>query len=651
MLRPSLPAFALICLASLMLGCVQPVTNQPPRDLDLVLGAANHSETETDPSAVPTRQRSFDLEPFFQSGLPTPNTTLPRIITALAYPESFESPYRLEVVGRHLVVRHRPAMVAKIEALLEHLETSRLPPIHLDLHMVKVGLALAEQVAARDGLDTTLAPALREAILAGLADGSAQTLARRRLRLCNGQWSESAEGQSRRPVVRLNVQDGKPIEVQETLEDGLAVKAAIWLAAPGDALLHLEAALQAEEPSKSRRLEMTYHPDLRQPDREVQAGIDLQTLHTTAVRGQMLLDRARWHVFGAAPAPEPDQVVLVLVRARWTPAAALALQPWLPGGRIARTVPIALPESRDLRAEQSASGYVWELKTGEEHASKWFAEERTRQDRAAQSVSNWGPQGSTSFGTDSVDALQWGRGIAADEAFQSGTSTGGWLPLLPDALTAKLAEVQRARWDKDSALFFEWDSLFLVHNTPVVEATAGLLEEVQAWRNRPIRVRAEWLELPPALAEAMLDAEDLTENLAALRAHRLSAPFELVARSGAWSELAVSRNYAVLWGFFAEDRPSPELRTLDQGGKLSLLPRRYGSGRVELELRFSVNELDADSLEPVEEGGGLLHRPRFAQSKLEESFAVENGKPVLLLDASLHSGSEKIRALLVTADF
>src|SRR5438132_8494809 len=106
------------------------------------------------------------------------------------------------------------------------------------------------------------------------------SFARRQLRMTDGQWARAADARSRRPIVRVTVENGQPVEVQETAQDGLALNAAVWLSTAGDAVVHVEAALQSEAPS-DEHARAKFHPLAEKREIELEAEMDLPSVRTT----------------------------------------------------------------------------------------------------------------------------------------------------------------------------------------------------------------------------------------------------------------------------------------------------------------------------------------------------------------------------------
>ncbi len=640
-----------VCLMlAAVLGCqVTTPRNAPPEDLHLALGTA---ELEPVDEEAPGELLVHDLHPFVNAGVDAPVPTVINLVAALAAPDSFAEPYFLRAVhGSLLQLRHERRVVGKARGLLAWLEESALAPLAIDVQLLEVPAALAAPLAERDGNDSRLPTGVYDALLDGLGDGSIRSLARSQLRARNGQAVKAVDERSRRPVVAVELVDGRPVERQQTVSDGLVLEAKVWRAAGDAAILSLEAALQ-DELAASERVEAEYRVG---EEERVRAGVELATLRTTALRGVLRVERGAWHVLGQVPAGE--RVVLALARVSWQPLPELALAP-LPDGRTLRALPIGLPESQAAAAV--ADGYVWELKTGRklEDASGWFQRESARQASSNRAyinevaIDNTGslpvmsPQG-LGFSSPDLSSPVLGQGAGGGfSAFAGDALPGGWRPPLPQELEALRQRLGEADWDEASALAFQLNTLFVLQTPRVVEETEELFAAVHDWKNRPVRVRAEWVEVDARLAAALASPAGLRDNLAAVRAARTLAPVVCSARSGSWTELAAAVSHAVLWGSFGDQRSSPELRALDDGAKLSVLPRRYDSGRVELDVRFALTRVEPTSLAPVDTSGQRLSQPRFAQLGIEETVEVGDGEPVFLSAGASESGG--LRGLLLT---
>lgn len=632
---------SLICVGAVMAGCQSP---EPEQDAPLALGQAlgtPHGLEQTPQPDDPRRLWRCDLSPFVSAGLPGATWELAGVLEELlrARAKAFdEREPEVDASGHVLRVRAEPGSLAAAQDLIAQLRAETTQPILFDVHLVEVPserLAFLDADPAADKADAFLAQLARD-----LGEGRATTLTRRRLRLTPGQRASVRETRSRRPVVRVRVEDGLPTSEQETVEDGLALHATCWLGSGGQALAHVEVALQQEARETPRTLAVGYHrpPDGSKgpQDELVEAAIDLPSVRLTGLRGQLRLAQDTWAVAAAGPAVTAGRRVVALVRARWAqrPASASETQS---RGPVLESLRVALPQ-RTAEVEEERG-----TKSSPFFGSTLFG---GRVDRVLDGLkAEYARQSSVSVRNDIGFGRQipeFSRSLQAADA----SPDDGWVPLLPEPLAAQLREFQAIRWSEGNALVFRWDQLHVLHERSTARRLRELIQGIEAWRNQPLRVRAEWVEVEHAELDGLSTPEGLRAALPRLRTRGVLAAYHLTTRSGAWTELSLAQTEAVLWGYFGPDRASPETRVVSRGSRLGVRPRRYGDGRLELAVRFGHQQTRGGTLDPVRRAGGWVHQPRFHESTLEENLTLRDGEPQLLLAEPTAGG--RLRALVVT---
>ncbi|MEZ6186175.1 MAG: hypothetical protein R3F62_14340 [Planctomycetota bacterium] len=611
-----------VALCALLIGCSAPTAPPaaPPRALAAALGAPSPA-----PGPVgddPREVARLDVAPFVEAGHPDAASRLHDLLDGLLRARAAGRGARapelaLEPSGHVLRVRAEDPELALAHSVFLGLRAEVTTPIALDVHLLEVPSARVGALPGPAAGVQELLVALRQ----DLEQGAAQTLVRRRLRLTPGLRASARETYARRPAVRVTLEDGLPVVHQETVEDGLALHATAWLGARGDALAHLELALQREAAEEPRTLAVGY----RREGAATEAGIDLPQVVLAGLRAQLRLEQGAWQVAAAGPAERPGRALLALVRASWTAAPT-------PDGEY-RSLRVALPHRvRELaeEAEAKKSAFFGSSMFGgrTEHVLDGLEQEFFRQQ--AVTVHN-----------------DLGFGLGVRLAPPNPVDDAGWTPLFPEELAAQRARVEALSWGPGTELVYLWDQLHVLHDASVADRLQSLLEAVEAWRNRPLRVQAEWIEAEPQALEGLDTVAALRAALPDLRAGRVLDAYTLSARSGAWTELSASHNAAVLWGSFGPDRASPETRVVTRGSRLGVRPRRYGDGRLELALRFGHQQVNGASLTPVAQGAGWIHKPRFHESTLEHTLTVTPGEPQLLLGESTPDG-RRLRALVVT---
>jgi hypothetical protein len=638
-----------LSLAGLVLvACSAPPEEaEAPPVLANALGARDFGPKKATPDD-PRELLTYDYEPFVQSGLNGVGPTLEGLVRELLEARSVASEERRGEVtrwGHVLVVRAEPKALKMVRSFLRQLELEKIQPIAFDVHLVAVA---GERLAFMDADEPSdVTPKFMAQLERDLSAGKARTLVRRRMRLTPGMRQSVRETTSRRPVVRIAVDKGLPSTEQETVEDGLAVHATCWLASGGYAMAHLEFALQLEAPdAKKRTLAASFHPLVENGAKRpaIEAAIDLPRLRLIGFRSQVRLVRGRWQAVAAGPAVETGQRVLALVRATWAQS---------PSGRVAdaaaghqlRSLRVALLQRQGAEAEERAaqkSTFFGSSMLGgrTKDVLNGLSQEYSRQQLV--SVSNDIGFGRQIIG-DKLAKHMWSSSAQTGVVFPTHMPPSGWTPLLPAKLDEKRRAFESVRWGRSTRLLMAWDQLHVIQAPQAVARLESLVGAVEAWRNRPLKVRAEWVEITQAEADTLRDPARLVQALPDLRQRRVVSPYFLSARSGAWTELSLTESEAVLWGFFGDDRPSPEIRFVPRGSRLSIRPRRYGSGRVELRLRFVHDE--AESLAPVKRAQGLIHKPESRRSRLEQVLTVTRGQPQLLLAGSVEG---RVRALVVT---
>lgn len=651
-MRPAAPIS--LALATLLVACE---SAPPPRDdappvLANALGALDLGPTRAS-ADDPRELLAYDFEPFIQAGLSDAGGTLRGLLQELLNARAAATSERegsVLVVGHVLAIRAEPPSLKLVKAFLQRLEAEKTQPIALDIHLVSVPDECLKSLDA--GEPQPLEPAFFERLEADLASGAAQTLIRRRLRLTPGKRRSVKETTSRRPVVRIALESGLPTTEQETVEDGVALHATCWLSGGGAAMTHLEFALQREAPKgRERTLAASYHlPKRGGKVEEIEAAVDLPRLRLTGLRTQARLQRGRWQAVAAGPSVDAGQRVVALVRADWSQDPGGAV-PGAPKGHALESIRVAVLQRGSGAAEERAakkSVFFGNIDSGAKAATvlQGLKGEYARQSSVSvHNEFNYEPGRMPHFFGDGLSSFTWSAS-GQTQGLIAAPGQEGWSPLLPQALESQRKSFGAVRWGRTTRLLLAWDQLHVVQSEGAIRELKGLIRGVEAWRNRPLRVRAEWLALSPAQADELRDPAALAAALPQLRERRILSPYVLETRSGAWTELSLIENEGVLWGFLGDDRPSPEIRFVPRGSRLSLRPRRYGSGRVELKVRFSHDQARAKSLDPVARAEGLIHKPESRQARAEQVLRVERGKPQLLLAGSTRGG--RVEALVVT---
>ncbi|MBL4843950.1 MAG: hypothetical protein JKY65_00370 [Planctomycetes bacterium] len=650
-MRPALPtALAFSCCALLACQSGPEHTEEAPAELATALGALDlgpKTPTEDDPRSL----LAYDFEPFVQAGLTDAGPTLSGLLRGLMSARAAATNERLgevQQVGHVLAIRAEPQTLGLAKSFLARLEREKTQPISLDLHLVVVADGRLGFLDAKR--PRPLNAAFLKQLDKDLAAGTARTLMRRRLRLTPGKRRSIHETTSRRPVVRITLENGLPVAQQETVEDGIALHATCWLAGGGYVMTHLEFAAQQQAPTgQDRTLAASFRLPVtgkESPRPKVKAAIDLPRVRLTGLRTQARLERGRWQVVAAGPSVDAGHRLVALVRADWSQDPGGAIKGAARGHEI-RSLRVALLQRggglAEERAAQKSVFFGTSMLGGRtQNVLGGLKSEYTRQ--SSVSVRN-----DIGFGRQLIDATKSRHTWSAPGQTRSqGLAWAeSWTPLLPAKLDEQNQAFARIRWGASTKLLLAWDQLHVVHSPAAIRELQGLVKGVESWRNRPLQVRAEWLSLSPAEADALRDPAKLAAALPNLRTRRVFSPYFLNTRSGAWSELSHVENEGVLWGFFGDDRPSPEVRFVPRGSRLSVRPRRYGSGRIELKLRFAHDQAPARSLTPVARAEGLIHKPQSRQSQIEQVLSMKQGEPRLLLAGAAPSGG-RVQALVVT---
>jgi hypothetical protein len=654
-MRPATPIS--LAFATLLVACesAPPPREEPPPVLANALGALDLGPTRVSKDD-PRELLAYDFEPFIQAGLSDAGWTLQRLLQELLSSRAAATSERegtVLLIGHVLAIRAERPSLDLAQAFLSRLEAEKTQPIALDIHLVSVP---DERLSALDvGEPKPLGEAFFKGLDADLASGAAQTLIRRRLRLTPGKRRSIKETTSRRPVVRIGLEEGLPTTEQETVEDGVALHATCWLSGGGAAMTHLEFALQREAPKgRERTLAASYHLPKREGKKaeEIQAAIDLPRLRLTGLRTQARLQRGRWQAVAAGPSVDTGRRVVALARADWAQEPGEAI-PGAAKGHTLESLRVAVLQRGSGAAEEAEarkSVFFGHIDSGAktstvlrglkgEYARQSSVLVRNELNLDSGRMPFFFGEGMSDFASNFNSSGQ-SQSVAATPKLE------GWSPLLPSELETKRKSFGAVRWGRTTRLLLAWDQLHVVQSQGAIRELKGLIRGVEAWRNRPLRVRAEWLTLSPSQADALRDPEALAKALPQLRERRILSPYVLETRSGAWTELSLVENEGVLWGFLGDDRPSPEIRFVPRGSRLSLRPRRYGSGRVELKVRFSHDQARAKSLEPVARAEGLIHKPESRQARAEQVLRVQRGQPQLLLAGSTRGG--RVEALVVT---
>lgn len=649
-MRPLLVPISLVFSCSVLLVACQgdPETAaEAPPILANALGAIDLGpprESADDPRALV----AYDYEPFIQAGLGDAGPTLRGLLQELLSARAAATGERegsVHLIGHVLAIRAEKPSLTFAQAFLERLAMEKTQPISLDIHLVSVPdgrLNVLDSGGAKE-----VGPALLRAIEIDLGEGKAESLMRRRLQLTPGIRRSLRETTSRRPVVRISLESGLPTAQQETVEDGIALHATCWLSGGGSAMTHLEFALQREAPrGQKRTLAASFHlPQRGKETKSVKASIDLPRLRLTGFRTQAQLARGRWQVVAAGPSVDAGHRVVALARADWSQDPGTPI----PGarGHEVQSLRVALLQRSGGVAEELAtqqSLFFGESSSGTKVSTVLNGLKGEYARQSSVSVRNDIGFGRQIIG-EGLDHYTWSA-PSQTLARSRSRSLEGWTPLLPQALDEERSVFGRVRWGQSTRLLLAWDQLHVVQSPGAIRELRSLVRGVERWRNRPLRVRAEWLALTSGEADSFRDPSKLAAALPGLRTRRLLSPYFLSTRSGAWTELSLTENEGVLWGFLGDDRPSPEIRFVPRGSRLSLRPRRYGSGRIELKVRFTHDQAAPQSLRPVARAEGLVHKPESRQAKAEQVLRIQPGQPQLLLAGSASGG--RVEALVVT---
>jgi len=655
-MRPAVPIS--LALATMLVACESapaPREEAPPV-LANALGAIDLGPKRAS-ADDPRELLAYDFEPFIQAGLKDAGWTLRGLLQELLDARAAATSERegsVLLVGHVLAIRAERPSLDLVRGFLQRLEAEKTQPIALDIHLVSVP---DDRLAALDvGEPKPLGPKFFASLRADLASGEAETLMRRRLRLTPGKRRSVQETTKRRPVVRIALEGGLPATQQETVEDGVALHATCWLSGGGAAMTHLEFALQREAPSgRQRTLAASYHlPKRGEKSEEIEAAVDLPRLRLTGLRTQAQLRRGRWQAVAAGPAVEAGRRVVALARADWAQEPGGQV-PGAAEGHALQSLRVAVLQrgggaAEELAAQQSV--FFGNIDSGAKVSTvlQGLKGEYARQSSVSvHNEFNLNAGRMPLFVGEGIDSYSWSASSQTQSqtpGLVSAPGSEGWTPLLPPHLDAQRTAFGKVRWGRTTRLLLAWDQLHVVQSSGAIRELQSLIRGVEGWRNRPLRVRAEWLALTPDEADALRQPKALAAALPKLRERRILSPYVLETRSGAWTELSLIENEGVLWGFLGDDRPSPEIRFVPRGSRLSLRPRRYGSGRVELKVRFSHDQARAKSLDPVARAEGLIHKPESRQARAEQVLHVERGQPQLLLAGSTRGG--RVEALVVT---
>lgn len=583
-----------------LLACeAPPEPAPPPAALDFALGGGEVLPDPSAPSAAaagsraPRARERFDLGPLYESGRLDAASTLRLLLQELQGSSS-----QVSSQGTLLSVEAEPAQLEVVRGYLSALQAEVTRRIELDLLVVQGSAALGRDPGV-----------LAQRLARG--EVAAEVLVRQRLRLSPGLQASRRVETSQRPVVKVvRARDERFRLEQESIQGGLALHATCWLGARGDVgVVKLELAEQSAH-APSRRAQATFAA----PSGAEEVELELIRQRQLGLRGQLEVRSGRWSLLAAIPALEPAQTVFALVRATWEQGAGPRIE--LAGGRELSVVRIALPEGSARAAPPSLAAKQAQIPF---FGASMFGGRTSKILNGLET--EWTRQRLNVVKND-TSSLGFGRQLVAHEPSAVGER---WVPIPPPELQRRRRALRGKSWAEGTWALLAWDQLHFVHERPVADELRELLADLEAWRNQAMDLSVEWVELQAGQVD--LRGEALRRALPRLK--RLQPPARFGVRSGSWTEVSLLEQNAALWSPLRANLDSPEVRFLPRGLQVSLRPRRYGSGRVEL--RLDLERLELEGLDPRPLAKGALMRPTSRSAKLSEVLALEPGAPRLLL--------------------
>lgn len=561
---------------------------------------------------------------------------LPGLIRTLIARGSWNDEHHQVVEEDGLVlVRHRPAVIPQVRALVEGLRARLLRPLQLEAVFVELTAesapTLVASLSGREGGTST-----RE-LDRLVAAGTARVHARAQLVGYAGQWMRSERLDNQAVVAGYNDVAGTITPRQLTLPLGHSVQAAVWRWGDERAVVAMTALYTGAAAASGPTVSQTLFRELpRQKDTEHQwepheSRVQLPIRDVIEFRGQLTVARGRWTIASLMPR-DGASLCAVLLRATWVSAGTAPpnVDPLTSRGFVLDVIPVSMPT--EVSTERPV---VWRVENGMEMAaSSEGVKKRARryQDEQQEQTYNFvddaylGRSGMSQISKAAPSKPSKSSSVHYDDGETSSAAPAETGPAMPDQIEALRMEVTQAEWPEGTALEFVANHVFVVHSPEVAGKVRRLLERTHAWRNQPIAVETRFPLLAPDSALLAGDAERCGSAVEATGGRHSTAILPagyVLARPGTWAEMFAGEIHGVLADAWPPDRSSPSLVAYWKGSRLEIQPQDAHDGARRLQLRWYHHRLEHTT--PETKTGAVFQSPVTGTWTVDQTVDLRRG--------------------------